>query len=217
MILGIGPSGMAAWDGSFSWGGTDFVALGQLSLSKAEALGGPYHVDELYDLDGNSQVGISYVGMGMKTWCLENQEYFTPSDVYYFTIDEKAFSGGNGNSGDQLSRATEYIVDTWQSAPGTWTSEQIRDGIYFAEDEVMGYVPDLTAYNAAVATGWTKFQNAGHTWALNLWTLTFKNDGSVNDVFCAQSHEITVPAPGALLLGSLGMGLVGWLRRRQAV
>jgi hypothetical protein len=27
----------------------------------------------------------------------------------------------------------------------------------------------------------------------------------------------TVPAPAAVMLGSLGLGLVGWLRRRQAL
>ena len=33
----------------------------------------------------------------------------------------------------------------------------------------------------------------------------------------AQDLLVCVPAPGALILGSLGVGLIGWMRRRKAL
>jgi len=56
---------------------------------------------------------------------------------------------------------------------------------------------------------------------------TYAKDGDIAFGFDPDCHfyndgvkfivNVPVPAPGALLLGSMGMGLVGWLRRRRAL
>ena len=52
---------------------------------------------------------------------------------------------------------------------------------------------------------------------MNLWDKSGGEEGIGNPMYAAQSQLILVPAPGALLLGSFGMALVGWLRRRHVV
>jgi len=61
-------------------------------------------------------------------------------------------------------------------------------------------------YNIAIPSGATRLfggLNNGYEWGDN-----------VGEVFVTITP---VPAPGAILLGSIGVGLVGWLRRRRTI
>jgi hypothetical protein len=72
----------------------------------------------------------------------------------------------------------------------------------------------LTALQDGQMNMWMNIDSTHvYQWAVTLRTSTL----AVTYLMPDPEPEPKVPVPGALVLGSLGMGLVGWLRRRNAL
>lgn len=90
----------------------------------------------------------------------------------------------------------------------------LQDVIWYIEDEAGKTWADDSLqdkfYKAAESCGWT---DIGNVRVLNLYT-----PGHVGEAGYYRQDQLTmVPVPGAFVLGSLGLGLAGWYRKRKAL
>jgi len=164
------------------------------------------------------------VGSVFPSFCIEKNEYISFNKTYYVKINTAAVRGGlGGGSPDPLDPRTAWLYNEFLNETltgydfenddiGRKTSAgALQNAIWYLEGE-MSYSQLNNRAKGFVQLGnasdWYTNNYIGNIRVMNLYA-----DQCFTQY--AQDQLVRVPAPGAVLLSSIGISIIGFLRRRR--
>jgi len=170
---------------------------------------------------GDSGDGISQIG-GEQAWFAFDLSGIPDIESVVsatFSACMRDFDGSTSQRTLWYDSDDSWIDPSSSSEPGNSAADSLIGTVYFNDTAYTWITIDITHdwtndiaddYATLMLTGPTSgFYAAG---AVGL--KTYPSDGIFAD---PELKIVTIPAPGAILLGSLGVGIIGWIRRRQTL